>query len=556
MFLTLNIISDIKFSVLDIFRGLGVSIIKLIYSTIDVLFDVANKVNSLNMIEALKNLENSPFIKIFNAFFILAFLLLLVFSIWKVTFRVMDAEQSEQPLFETIKEIVKCGFLIFCVYFLFNTSINLGINLSSAIHNAFNTSTSTVGEKMQSAYLQMNDKCYRRQGEEDDDKKNVKDLKEQLEGITNTTGINTMEDFETVIRNGNLNVSQIVDAGAFNYRCKMEDQGFWVGDEDYAFNYNFLFGIVIGIIFLYCIAFAVIMLGKRQIEIIFLMLISPVIIGTSVGRKEQRSALYQQLTSLILQAGAMMLMIGLTTLIFDVIQNSNVINSMSYFTKTVTQSILYIGTAMMLLTGSSALNRFIGENVSANSGRDMLMAMSGLKGGLITASHVGMKLGATGKGIASGGLTSSKGISRVAQGIGEGTMGVARAGISVLPVGKRTLSTLYNARLGRQVGKAMRAEEMTQSENPKVQQKGEKMLQKAENKMQNLGKRWNYETGKASFDSAKEGLTHIKSGASQVGQGIGTAVKSVKNIGPSNSATYQKKANIKDPVKRKEGKEE
>ena len=62
MFLTLNIISDIKFSVLDIFRGLGVSIIKLIYSTIDVLFDVANKVNSLNMIEALKNLENSPFI--------------------------------------------------------------------------------------------------------------------------------------------------------------------------------------------------------------------------------------------------------------------------------------------------------------------------------------------------------------------------------------------------------------------------------------------------------------------------------------------------------------
>ena len=68
MFLTLNIISDIKFSVLDIFRGLGVSIIKLIYSTIDVLFDVANKVNSLNMIEALKNLENSPFIKILPQF--------------------------------------------------------------------------------------------------------------------------------------------------------------------------------------------------------------------------------------------------------------------------------------------------------------------------------------------------------------------------------------------------------------------------------------------------------------------------------------------------------
>ena len=556
MFLTLSIVSDIKFSVIDIFRGLGVSIIKLIYSTIDVLFDVANKVNGLNMIEALKNIENAPFTKIFNAFFILAFLLLLLFSIWKVSFRVMDAEQSEQPLFETIKEIVKCGFLICCVYFLFNTSINLGINLSSAIYNSFNTSTSSIGEKMQSAYLQINDACYRRQGSEDDDKKNVQDLKEQLEGITNTTGINTMEDFETVIRNENLNVSQIVDAGAFNYRCKIENQGFWAGNEDYAFNYNFFFGIVIGIIFLYCIAFAVIMLGRRQIEIIFLMVIAPVIIGTSVGRKEQRSALYQQLTSLILQAGAMMLMIGLTTLIFDVIQNSDVINSMSYFTKTVTQSILYIGAAMMLLTGSSALNRFIGENVSANNGRDMIMAMSGIKGGLMTASHVGMKLGTTGKEIASGGFTSSKGIGKVAQGFGEGTMGIARAGISSIPLGKQTLSNLYNAKLGRQVGRAMKAEEMTRSENPKVQQKGERLLQKAENKMQNLGKRWNYETGKASFDSAKEGLSQMKSGVSQVKQGLGDAVRNVRNSGNKMNNKYHPKVSIQNTVKEKEKKEE
>ena len=35
---------------------------------------------------------------------------------------------------------------------------------------------------------------------------------------------------------------------------------------------------------------------------------------------------------------------------------------------------------MMLLTGSTVLNRFIGENVSANSGRDALMSVAGALG--------------------------------------------------------------------------------------------------------------------------------------------------------------------------------
>ena len=72
------------------------------------------------------------------------------------------------------------------------------------------------------------------------------------------------------------------------------------------------------------------MLGRRQLELAFLMTISPLVIATSVGRKEQRSALYQQLASLVLQAGAMMLLIGLTSIMFNAIQNSVEINSLDY----------------------------------------------------------------------------------------------------------------------------------------------------------------------------------------------------------------------------------
>ena len=46
-------------------------------------------------------------------------------------------------------------------------------------------------------------------------------------------------------------------------------------------------GIVIGIIFLFSVGFAVLMLGRRQLELAFLMTISPLVIATSVDRKEQ-----------------------------------------------------------------------------------------------------------------------------------------------------------------------------------------------------------------------------------------------------------------------------
>ena len=311
--LLLSIGNDIKFGVLDILRSIGMGLVNIIFDTIDVLYNVAHKINSLNFIQMLENIENSPFTKIFNAFFILAFAVLFLFSVWKITFRIFDADENqEQTLFSLIKEIAKCGFLIFLVSLIFNQGISLGIGLSNAIYNNFTTSNSTIGDNMKSSYLTVNENCYYNSGNEDYhkdmdkvDEENVNKLKEQLSGyVSIPSSVDTVEDFNSLIRSGKLTATNITDSGAFSSTCQIYKAGIWNDGEDYFFNYNWVFGILIGVIFLFAIGFSVIMLGRRQLEIAFLMLIAPLVFATSVGRKEQRSALYQQLVSLVLQAGA------------------------------------------------------------------------------------------------------------------------------------------------------------------------------------------------------------------------------------------------------------
>ena len=109
--LLLSIGNDIKFGVLDILRSIGMGLVNIIFDTIDVLYNVAHKINSLNFIQMLENIENSPFTKIFNAFFILAFAVLFLFSVWKITFRIFDADENQdQTLFSLIKEIAKLEY--------------------------------------------------------------------------------------------------------------------------------------------------------------------------------------------------------------------------------------------------------------------------------------------------------------------------------------------------------------------------------------------------------------------------------------------------------------
>ena len=550
--LILSISSDIKYGVLDVLRGIGMGIVNIIFKTIDVLYKSAYKINSLNFIDMLKNINNSPFTKIFNAFFLLSFFLLFLFSVWKVTFKILDADSNEQPMFELVKEIIKCGFLIFSVYLIFNTTINLGISLSNAIYNNFNKNSRTIGDTMKSSYLSINEACYVDNDNDSVDSKNVDGLKDVLEDYCDVDDAETMEDFEDMIRDGDISATDVSDSGAFAYRCQIYKPGIWNDEEDYAFTYNFLFGIIIGGIFLFSIGFSVLMIGRRQLELAFLMVIAPLVIATSIGRKEQRRALYQQLASLVLQAGALMLLIGLTSIMFDVIQNSNDINKLGYFTKLVTQTVLYLGCAMMLMTGCTSLNRFIGENVSANSGRDMMIAMRGLGHGISSALGVGA-------GIASFGMDSTKGMYRTGRGLGQLAKGGFQTGQGIKNgmssanyESNRKMSDKMNQKANKNMENIKKGNEYQKSNNPFIKTYGKFLQSHGEQRIRNLAKQWNFEDDSYNPEYMKDGINLAKTGVGNISSGIKDVIDSIKNIGNPNIRKYRVRSDIKNAKNEKE----
>lgn len=399
---------------------------------------------------------------------------------------------------------------------------------------------------MKTAYLSVNESCYKVSGGDSVDSKNVKGLQDKLQGYADTSSAKTMKDFESLIRNETVTASDVSDSGAFSYRRGIYKPGIWNDSEDYAFNYNFLFGIVIGAVFLFSVGFAVLMLGRRQLELAFLMVISPLVIATSVGRKEQRSALYQQLASLVLQAGAMMLLIGLTSIMFNAIQNSADINRLNYFTKVVAQSVLYLGCAMMLMTGCTSLNRFIGENVSANSGRDMMMAMRGLGGGIATATGLG--IGAIGAGVstAKGMAKAGKGIGQLAKGAGQTARGMYHGIASIHPNMNAGISKRMNEKVGKGLGQMMKGADLQQSGNPIARAYGRMLESRGESKVQDAANKWDFSNDKYNVDYVRGGVSLAQEGINNIRNGFGGAFNSIKNIGNPSSSRYHSRPKIRD----------
>lgn len=538
MFLSIG--TNIKYSVLDILRSLGINLVDIIYKTIDVLYDVAHSINSLNFIKMLENAEESPFIKIFNAFFVLAFALLFLFAVWKITFRIFDSDTNEQPIFDLVKEIIKCGFLIFSVYLIFNTSIDIGANLSNAIYNNFNVKDSSIGNKMSIAYLTINDSCM--DSSKNDD--NTKTLKEAFDSSSSMSKISSVKDGENLIRSNKVKTKDLFEETTFNTKCSINTTK--KDNEAYFFKYNFLFGIVIGIVFLFAVGFSVIMLGRRQLELAFLMIISPLVIATSVGRKEQRAALYQQLASLVLQAAAMMLLIGLTSLIFNVIQNSTEINNLDYFTKIVTQTVLYLECTFLLMTGCNSLNRFIGENVSANSGRDMMLAMAGLGGGIATAGKLaGGLFGATGATI-KGTYKTGKGIGQLAKGTGRLAKGLYGKYASNHPKANEGIANRMNEALGKSLGNMMKANELKESSNPIARAYGRMIENRSTNKMKDLAGKWDFQNNKYNPEMVKSGTRMAREGINNIREGVGGAFNSIRNIGNPYARRYSSRQKIRN----------
>lgn len=288
------------------------------------------------------------------------------------------------------------------------------------------------------------------------------------------------------------------------------------------------------------------MLGRRQLELAFLMTISPLVIATSVGRKEQRSALYQQLASLVLQAGAMMLLIGLTAIMFNAIQNSAEINGLDYFTKTVAQSILYLGCAMMLMTGCTSLNRFIGDNVSANSGRDMIMAMRGLTGGIATGGALAAgTLGAM-KNTTIGGVKAGKGIGQLAKGGMQALNGMKHGLASVNPKANARLSKGFSNKVGKGLSQMMQGQMLQDSKNPLARAYGRMLDAKGESKIQDAAKKWDFANDKYNVDYIRGGVSLAQEGINNIKSGFGGAFDSIRNIGNPNSLRYRNRYRVRN----------
>jgi hypothetical protein len=172
------------------------------------------------------------------------------------------------------------------------------------------------------------------------------------------------------------------------------------------------------------------MLGRRQIEFLFLFSIAPIVFATSVGNKQRRGAVIEQLVSLALQSAVVMLIVSLTVMVMQEIGATTFFTN--NFMNLTTKSLLYLGCATFILTGSQVINRFIGANVSAASGREQLMSLmgygkvAGIGATLGAGATIGGGLLATGAAMKGGKAVGSQVLSQA--GIALGTMGINDGG--------------------------------------------------------------------------------------------------------------------------------
>lgn len=357
--------------VLDVFRYLGWKLIEFIYNLIDSLFDILKEINALDVVNSISS--ESMFNKFYKGMFTIAVSVLGLFAIWSFIKKVIDPEDS--PSSENIvKEIIKCGILVFISTFMFIQSSSFSIKLSGYTSNIVTTKDITLADNILIQYVSHSN------GYKDSDNYKKEDISKYIKNDTFT--------------------------GKEMYNDKYVTSKRWIlpNKKAYKYDINWIMAIIVGAFFLYALFFSGMMLARRQIEFLFLFCISPVIFATSIGNKQRRSAVFEQLVSLIFQGAVVMIIIGITVLLMKSIQST------TFFkldTKDmVIKSILYIGCGTFLLTGSQVVNRFIGGNVSANSGREHLMSMMGfgqmMKTGALSAGAV-----ATGTGLVSLGVGSS-----------------------------------------------------------------------------------------------------------------------------------------------------
>ena len=360
---------------LDLLRTLGWGIVNFIYSLIDGLFDILKEINALDIVNSVSG--DSMFKNFYTGVMAIAVTVLGLFAVWSFVKKILDTE-SETSAQEIVKEIIKCGFLVLLSTFLFVQSSSLSIKMSGYTATVFTSNNVSLGDNMLTQYVTFTDQ-YK---VSDEFKK---------------------EDYAKAISNDTFTTKKM-----YNDKFTTNDRWVLPDEEDYKYSINWIMAIIVGGFFLYALFFSGMMLARRQIEFLFMFVVSPIIFATSVGNKQRRSAVIETLVSLILQAAVIMLIIGLTAIIMKSIQGTTFFNN-SVVKDMVIKSILYIGCASFLLTGSQVINKFISGSFSAANGREQIMSLMHFGQGMKTVGGVAA-VGALGAGqIGAGAVTSAAG---------------------------------------------------------------------------------------------------------------------------------------------------
>ena len=356
---------------LDLLRRLGWAVIDFIYNLIDTLFNILKELNLYDIVDSVS--DNTIFKNFHSGIIAIAITLLALFIAWRFVMKILEPEEGLSTQ-QIVMEIIKCSVLVLMSVFLFTQANTLSMKLSGYTSNIFTSNGTTLSDSMLTMY------------------------------VNHSEGYKASDEFKNEDIGANIKNDKFTKKRMFNDKYVTNSRWILPDEKDYKYDINWIMAIIVGGFFLYALFFSGMMLARRQIEFLFLFLISPIVFATSIGNKQRRSAVIEQLVSLMLQGAVVMMIIGITVIVMQSI-NSTTFFANSTFKDMALKSLMFIGCGTFLLTGSQVINRFIGANVSANSGREQLMSLMSYGHTMSMATHVGSNAltgaGAFGLGVAS-----------------------------------------------------------------------------------------------------------------------------------------------------------
>ena len=342
-------------SALDLLRRIGWAIVDFIYGLIDTIFNILKELNLYDIVDSVAN--NTMFSNFHTGIIAIAITLLALFIIWRFVMKILEPDEGLSTQ-QIVMETFKCGLLVIMSVFLFTQANSFSAKLSGYTSSIFSNNNITISDTMLGMYVNHSDGY-----KESDEFKN--------------------ENIEANLKNDNFTKKRM-------YNEKYVTSSRWIlpDKKEYKYDINWIMAVIVGGFFLYALFFSGMMLARRQIEFLFLFLISPIIFATSIGNKQRRSAVIEQLVSLMLQGAVVMLIISITIIVMQSI-NATTFFDNSTVKDMILKSLMFIGCGTFLLTGSQVINRFIGANVSANSGREQLMSLMSYGHAFSSATHIG-----------------------------------------------------------------------------------------------------------------------------------------------------------------------